>query len=122
MVDRARWGAYVHAVVPVPRLAELAAAAEQRGAAVVIVPDEGTDRDVYVTLTAMALATERITARHRDHEPAQPPSGGDRRRVRLARRGRPGTGRRGARRRRHDGVRSDGVAAGASLHVARRVR
>ncbi len=60
MVDRARWGAYVHAVVPVPLLAELAAAAEQRGAAVVIVPDEGTDRDVYVTLTAMALATERI--------------------------------------------------------------
>jgi hypothetical protein len=55
-----RWGAYVHAVVPVPRLAALAAAAEEHGAAVVIVPDEGTDRDVYVTLTAMALATGRI--------------------------------------------------------------
>src|SRR5882672_11711162 len=52
-----RWGVWLHAVRPVPRLAELAEAAEGLGAAAILVADEGTDRDLYVTLAALAQRT-----------------------------------------------------------------
>jgi len=52
-----RWGVWLHAVRPLPELAELAAAAEERGAAAILVADEGTDRDLYVTLAALAQRT-----------------------------------------------------------------
>jgi 5,10-methylenetetrahydromethanopterin reductase len=52
-----RWGLWLHAVRPLPELAELAAAAEARGAAAILVADEGTDRDLYVTLAALAQRT-----------------------------------------------------------------
>jgi len=54
------WGVWLHAVRPPAELAELAAAAEQRGAAAILVADEGTDRDLYVTLAALALRTRRV--------------------------------------------------------------
>jgi 5,10-methylenetetrahydromethanopterin reductase len=54
------WGLWLHAVRPVAQLAELEAAAESLGAAAVLVADEGTDRDLYVTLTALALRTRRV--------------------------------------------------------------
>jgi 5,10-methylenetetrahydromethanopterin reductase len=44
-------------VRPIPELVELVVAAEARGAAAILVADEGTDRDLYVTLTALAGAT-----------------------------------------------------------------
>jgi 5,10-methylenetetrahydromethanopterin reductase len=54
------WGIWLHAVRPVPELVRLAVAAERLGAAAVLLADEGIDRDLYVTLTAVAVATERI--------------------------------------------------------------
>jgi len=51
------WGVWLHAVRPLPELAALAAAAEERGAAALLVADEGTDRDLYVTLAVLAQAT-----------------------------------------------------------------
>jgi len=54
------WGVWLHAVRPLPELAELAAAAEERGAAAILVADEGTDRDLYVTLAALALQTRTV--------------------------------------------------------------
>lgn len=54
------WGVWLHAVRPVAELAELAAAAELLGAAAILVADEGTDRDLYVTLTALALRTRQV--------------------------------------------------------------
>jgi alkanesulfonate monooxygenase SsuD/methylene tetrahydromethanopterin reductase-like flavin-dependent oxidoreductase (luciferase family) len=53
------WGVWLHAVRPASELAELAAAAEALGAAAVLVADEGTDRDLFVTLTALAQRTRR---------------------------------------------------------------
>src|ERR1700736_3551831 len=44
---------------PVRELAALAAAAEDLGATAVLVADEGSDRDLYVTLAALALKTRR---------------------------------------------------------------
>jgi 5,10-methylenetetrahydromethanopterin reductase len=58
--DGSRWGIWLHAVRPVPELVSLAAAAERLGAAALLLADEGIDRDLYVTLTAIAVATERI--------------------------------------------------------------
>jgi 5,10-methylenetetrahydromethanopterin reductase len=55
-----RWGIWLHAIRPVAELAELAAAAESLGAAAILVADEGTDRDLYVTLAALALSTRRV--------------------------------------------------------------
>ncbi len=55
-----RWGIWLHAVRPVPELVSLAAAAERLGAAALLLADEGIDRDLYVTLTAIAVATRRI--------------------------------------------------------------
>jgi 5,10-methylenetetrahydromethanopterin reductase len=52
---------WLHGVVAVPELVSLARQAEQRGAAALLLADEGVDRDLYVSLTAIAVATERIT-------------------------------------------------------------
>ena len=48
------WGVWLHAVRPADELANLAAAAEDLGATALLVADEGTDRDVYVTLAVLA--------------------------------------------------------------------
>lgn len=55
------WGLWLHAVRPVPELVDLAVHAERQGASVVLVADEGTDRDVYVVLAAIAAATSTVT-------------------------------------------------------------
>jgi 5,10-methylenetetrahydromethanopterin reductase len=55
-----RWGVWFEPVRPVRELVELAVLAEAEGASVCFVADEGTDRDVWVTLTAIALGTERL--------------------------------------------------------------
>jgi 5,10-methylenetetrahydromethanopterin reductase len=47
-------------VRPVAELADLAAAAEALGAGAILVADEGTDRDLYVTLAALAQRTRRV--------------------------------------------------------------
>jgi 5,10-methylenetetrahydromethanopterin reductase len=54
------WALWIHAVRPVPELVDLARYAEELGAAALLVADEGIDRDLYVTLTAVAGATERL--------------------------------------------------------------
>jgi 5,10-methylenetetrahydromethanopterin reductase len=51
---------WLHAVRPASELASLAATAEALGAAAVLVADEGTDRDLFVTLAALAQQTRRI--------------------------------------------------------------
>jgi alkanesulfonate monooxygenase SsuD/methylene tetrahydromethanopterin reductase-like flavin-dependent oxidoreductase (luciferase family) len=55
-----RWGVWLHAVKPVPELAEFAVAAESLGAAAILVADEGTDRDLFVTLAALAQHTRKV--------------------------------------------------------------
>ncbi len=55
------WGVWFEPVQPVARIVELAKLAEAHGAAMCFVADEGTDRDLYVTLTAVLLGTERMT-------------------------------------------------------------
>ncbi len=57
---RTGWGVWLHAVRPASELAALAAVAEDLGATAVLVADEGTDRDLYVTLAALALRTRRV--------------------------------------------------------------
>ena len=57
---RPRWGVWLHAVRPVAELARLAASAEALGAAALLVADEGTDRDLHVTLAALAQGTSRV--------------------------------------------------------------
>jgi 5,10-methylenetetrahydromethanopterin reductase len=47
-------------VRPVPELVRLAQRAEELGASALLIADEGIDRDIYVTLTAIAVATSRI--------------------------------------------------------------
>jgi len=54
------WGVWFEPTQPVPRLVALAALAEDLGAEVCLVADEGTERDVYVALTAVLAATERL--------------------------------------------------------------
>jgi 5,10-methylenetetrahydromethanopterin reductase len=54
------WGIWLHAVRPVAELAQLAVAAEDLGAAAVLIADEGTDRDLFVTLAALAQRTRRV--------------------------------------------------------------
>jgi 5,10-methylenetetrahydromethanopterin reductase len=56
----ASWGVWLHAVRPVPELVRLAVTAEDLGAAALLLADEGVDRDLYVTLTAIAVATRRL--------------------------------------------------------------
>ena len=55
-----RWGVWFEPVRPVAELVELARLAEAEGASTCFVADEGTDRDVWVALTAIALGTERL--------------------------------------------------------------
>ena len=54
------WGVWFEPVQPVARIVELARLAEREGAEVCFLADEGTDRDLYVALTAVALGTERM--------------------------------------------------------------
>jgi 5,10-methylenetetrahydromethanopterin reductase len=54
------WAVWLHAVRPVPELVRLAVEAEDLGAAALLLADEGVDRDLYVTLTAIAVATRRL--------------------------------------------------------------
>jgi 5,10-methylenetetrahydromethanopterin reductase len=54
------WGVWFEPTQPVPRLVDLAHLAEGLGAEVCFVADEGTERDVYVALTAILLGTERL--------------------------------------------------------------
>jgi 5,10-methylenetetrahydromethanopterin reductase len=55
-----RWGVWLHADRPPAELARLTAAVESLGAAAVLVADEGTDRDLFVTLAALAQTTRRV--------------------------------------------------------------
>ena len=52
-----RWGVWFEPTQPVQRLVELARLAESLGAEACFVADEGTERDVYVALTAIVGAT-----------------------------------------------------------------
>ena len=52
-----RWGVWFEPTQPVQRLVELALLAESLGAEACFVADEGTERDVYVALTAIVGAT-----------------------------------------------------------------
>ena len=52
-----RWGVWFEPTQPVQRLVELARLAESLGADACFVADEGTERDVYVALTAIVGAT-----------------------------------------------------------------
>ena len=54
------WGVWFEPTQPVERLAALAQLAERLGAEVCLVADEGTERDVYVALTTILLASERL--------------------------------------------------------------
>ena len=52
-----RWGVWFEPTQPVRRLVELARLGESLGAEMCFVADEGTERDVYVALTAIVEAT-----------------------------------------------------------------
>ncbi len=54
------WALWIHGVRPVHELVEVAKAAEDHGASAVLIADELIERDIYVTLTAIATATARI--------------------------------------------------------------
>ena len=55
--DETHWGLWLHGVRPIPELALLARAAEDLGAAAILVADEGTDRDIFVTMAVVAQHT-----------------------------------------------------------------
>lgn len=57
---RIPWGVWFEPTQPVKRLVDLALLAEDLGAEVCLVADEGTERDVYVALTAILLASEKL--------------------------------------------------------------
>ena len=52
-----RWGVWFEPTQPVRRLVELARLGESLGAEMCFVADEGTERDVYVALTAIVEGT-----------------------------------------------------------------
>ncbi len=54
------WGVWFEPTQPVTRLVALASLAESLGAEVCLVADEGTERDVYVALTAILAATDAL--------------------------------------------------------------
>ncbi len=54
------WGVWFEPTQPVRRLVALAKLAEELGAEVCLVADEGTERDVYVALTAILAASEKL--------------------------------------------------------------
>ncbi len=55
------WGIWFEPTQPVRRILELARLAEAEGASICLVADEGTTRDVYVTMTAILMGTEQLT-------------------------------------------------------------
>lgn len=55
------WGIWFEPTQPVRRIVELARLAEAEGATACLVADEGTVRDVYVTMTAILMGTEILT-------------------------------------------------------------
>lgn len=55
------WGVWAHGVRPVADLVALARRAEERGAGAFLLADEGVDRDVYVTLAAIGIATRHLS-------------------------------------------------------------
>ena len=55
------WGVWFEPVQPVARIVELARLAEEHGAQFCFLADEGTDRDLFVALTAVVLGTEAMT-------------------------------------------------------------
>ena len=57
---RIPWGVWFEPTQPVTRLVALASLAEGLGAEVCLVADEGTERDVYVALTAILAATDAL--------------------------------------------------------------
>ena len=52
------WGVWFEPTQPVARLVELAKLAEDLGATTCFIADEGTERDVWVTLTAIVQSTQ----------------------------------------------------------------
>jgi 5,10-methylenetetrahydromethanopterin reductase len=56
-----RWGLWLEPTQPVARLCALAQLAEQLGAEACFIADEGTERDVYVALTAILQSTDDLT-------------------------------------------------------------
>ena len=54
------WGVWFEPTQPVTRLVALASLAEGLGAEVCLVADEGTERDVYVALSAILAATDTL--------------------------------------------------------------
>ncbi len=54
------WGVWFEPTQPVTRLVALASLAEGLGAGVCLVADEGTERDVYVALSAILTATDTL--------------------------------------------------------------
>ena len=54
------WGVWFEPTQPVTRLVALASLAEGLGADVCLVADEGTERDVYVALSAILTATDTL--------------------------------------------------------------
>ena len=58
--QRIPWGVWFEPTQPVERLVDLALEAEGLGAEVCLVADEGTERDVYVTLTAILLSSKKL--------------------------------------------------------------
>jgi len=54
------WGVWLHADRPLAVLGDVAARAEALGASAVLVADEGTDRDLYVTLATLAARTRHV--------------------------------------------------------------
>ena len=58
--SRIPWGVWFEPTQPVRRLVDLAQLAEGLGAEVCLVADEGTERDVYVALTAILTASEKL--------------------------------------------------------------
>ena len=57
---RIPWGVWFEPTQPVTRLVALAGLAEGLGAEVCLVADEGTERDVYVALTAILTSTDSM--------------------------------------------------------------
>jgi 5,10-methylenetetrahydromethanopterin reductase len=55
------WGIWFEPTQPVRRILELARLAESAGASACLVADEGTTRDLYVTMTAILMGTDRLT-------------------------------------------------------------
>jgi 5,10-methylenetetrahydromethanopterin reductase len=60
ITDGPGWGLWLQPILPVRQLVELAAIAEDAGASHVFMADEGTDRDLFVALTAIALRTQHV--------------------------------------------------------------